>query len=58
VFIGAGFEFAAVVAVLTCFGWWLDGKWGTAPWLLIVGLSIGVIGETYKFYRMGKRFFR
>jgi F0F1-type ATP synthase assembly protein I len=22
-------------------GWWLDERWGTGPWLLIVGVMIG-----------------
>ena len=57
-FLGAGFEFAAVVAVLTGAGWWLDQHWATEPWLRIVGVGVGVVGETYKLYRLGKRFFR
>ena len=25
-------------------GWWLDGYWGTAPWLLVVGVVLGFLG--------------
>lgn len=53
----AGFEFAAVTAVLALLGWWLDGKWGTEPWLLVIGLAIGLIGGLYKLWKTGKRFF-
>ncbi|MEX0774885.1 MAG: AtpZ/AtpI family protein [Phycisphaeraceae bacterium] len=54
---GAGLEFAGVVAILTLLGWWADGKLGTAPWLVISGMAIGLIGGMYKLWRIGKRFF-
>ena len=56
-FVGAGFEFAAVTAIMAGIGWWLDRTWGTDPWLLITGLGIGVIGGMYKLWRQGRRFF-
>jgi F0F1-type ATP synthase assembly protein I len=54
---GAGFEFGAVVAALGLLGWWLDGKWSTQPWLLIVGVAVGVSGGLFKLWKTGKRFF-
>jgi ATP synthase protein I len=39
----AGLELGISVAVGALFGGWLDGKLGTAPWLLIVFLILGVI---------------
>lgn len=51
--IGAGFEFIAVCGVLTALGWWIDTKAGTAPILLIVFMAIGLIGSTYKLWRVG-----
>ena len=39
----AGLELGISVAVGALFGAWLDGKLGTAPWLLIVFLILGVI---------------
>jgi uncharacterized membrane protein len=56
-FVGAGFEFAAVIAMLGLGGWWLDGKWGTKPWLLIAGVAVGLFGGIYKFWRTGRQFF-
>lgn len=53
----AGLELAAATAGLALGGWWLDGKLGTGPWFMIVGLAFGVIGGTYKIWRVGKRFF-
>jgi len=39
----AGLELGISVAIGALFGNWLDGKLGTAPWLLIVFLILGVI---------------
>ena len=55
--VGVGFELAGVVAVMTLGGWWLDGKFGTRPWLMIIGLVISVTGGLYNLWRQGKRFF-
>ncbi len=39
----AGLELGISVAIGALFGAWLDGKLGTAPWLLIAFLIIGVV---------------
>src|SRR4051812_7109694 len=39
----AGLELGISVAIGALFGAWLDGKLGTAPWLLIAFLLVGVI---------------
>lgn len=39
----AGLELGISVAIGALFGAWLDGRFGTAPWLLIVFLILGVI---------------
>lgn len=44
---GAGLELAGAVAGLTLVGYWIDGKFGTDPWGLIVGLAMGLIGGFY-----------
>ncbi len=54
---GVGFEFAGAVGGLTLVGWWLDRRWQTQPWLMCLGMTIGVIGGIYKIWRLGKRFF-
>ncbi len=48
--IGVGFVWAARITSLglemvipAVFGQWLDGFWGTSPWLLIAGAGIGII---------------
>jgi F0F1-type ATP synthase assembly protein I len=52
-----GTELGLVVAVMTVGGWWLDGKLGSTPWLLLLGATIGIIGGLYKFWLISKRFF-
>ena len=37
-----GFEFGIYVAVFFLGGLWLDGKFGTRPWLAAVGAMFGV----------------
>jgi len=39
----AGLELGIAVGLGTAFGAWLDGKAGTAPWLMIVFLILGLI---------------
>ncbi len=38
---GVGFEFIAAILVCGGIGWWLDGRFGTKPWLLIAGAGLG-----------------
>ncbi len=37
-----GLEMAVAVGIGWGFGYWLDGKYETGPWLMIVGLLFGV----------------
>jgi ATP synthase protein I len=53
---GAGLELAGVVVILTLGGWWLDGRLGTGPWLVLIGAFVGIVGSLYKLWRVGKRF--
>ncbi len=52
-----GLELGLVVAVLAVGGWWLDGKFGTTPWLFVTGTAIGIVGGLYKFVRISRSFF-
>lgn len=38
---GVGFEFIFSILLPGAVGWWLDKKFGTAPWLMLVGGMIG-----------------
>ena len=39
----AGLELGIAVAIGALFGRWLDGKLGTAPWMMIVFLILGLV---------------
>jgi ATP synthase protein I len=39
----AGLELGIAVAIGALFGRWLDGKLGTAPWMLLVFLIVGLV---------------
>lgn len=52
-----GTTFAASVLLGVGLGYWLDRKWGTSPWLLLVGSGIGLFAGFYQFSKIvgGKR---
>ena len=54
---GAGLEIGLAVAGLTLVGWWLDGRWGTRPWLMLAGLAVAIVGGTYNVWKIGRSFF-
>lgn len=41
---GLGIELAAAVGLLSLLGWWIDGRLGSAPWGLVIGAMVGLIG--------------
>ncbi len=41
---GAGIQFALTFLVFGAAGWWLDGRLGSAPWLMIAGIALGATG--------------
>lgn len=48
---GAGLQFALTFLVCGALGWWLDGKLGTTPWLMIAGILLGACGAMYSLVR-------
>lgn len=38
---GAGMAFAFSILVFVLAGWWIDGKFDTSPWFLLLGLFLG-----------------
>jgi F0F1-type ATP synthase assembly protein I len=48
---GVGFELAAAVGGFTLVGYWWDRHFGTAPWGLLVGALLGLIGGMYNMIR-------
>lgn len=54
--LGAGIELGGAIILLTLAGWWLDGKLGTEPVLLIVGLALGFVAGFTQLLRQVRRF--
>lgn len=53
---GAGLELAAGVGAFTALGWWLDRRFGTAPWLMVIGGGLGLVGGLYNLWKQSKRY--
>ena len=49
-----GFSIAIPPAVLAFLGNWADQRFGTGPWLLLVGIVLGALLAFYTLYRMLK----
>jgi len=45
-----GMQLALSVIVFFFLGRWLDGMLETSPWLMIVGLALGIVGGFIKFF--------
>lgn len=54
-YMGLGVEMMASIVGPTLLGWWLDGKFGTEPWLVVSGMLLGLVGG---FYNMIKALMR
>lgn len=50
-FLTLGLQLALTVVVMFFAGRWLDGVCNTAPWLMIAGTIVGVVGSLIKFIR-------
>ena len=48
---GVGMQFALTFLAFGACGWWLDGRLGTAPWLMIAGILLGAAGAFYSLVR-------
>lgn len=47
-----GFQLASAVVGGLLLGGWLDKKYGTTPWLTVIGLVLGSAGGFYNFFRI------
>ena len=48
---GIGLELAGVIAGLALLGYWIDGRYGTSPWGILGGVSVGLVGGLYNLVR-------
>ncbi len=51
-----GLEFGVSIGIAAWFGSWLDGRWGTDPWLLLTGVILGSIAGFRSLFRFAKRY--
>lgn len=58
-FLTLGIQLAIAVVAFFFLGRWLDSLFGTAPWLMLTGLLLGITGGLVQFLRtalrLGKR---
>ncbi len=52
---GLGIELAASMIGLTLLGLWIDRRWATAPWGVVICASIGFVGGMYNFFRSAQK---
>jgi F0F1-type ATP synthase assembly protein I len=50
-FAGVGVQFAATIVVFAFAGVWLDRRFGTSPWLLLLCVFVGAGGGFFSMYR-------
>lgn len=48
---GIGLELAGVIAGLALAGYWIDSRFGTAPWGILGGVVLGLVGGLYNLVR-------
>ncbi len=48
---GLGMQLAATVGVMVFIGYWLDNKFNTSPWLIIIFSFLGVFTGMYSFIK-------
>ena len=50
-YLGLGMQLAATVGFMLLLGYWLDKKFETSPWLLLVFSFLGIISGLYNFLK-------
>ncbi len=50
-YLGLGMQLAATVGVMVLLGYWLDNKFNTSPWLIIIFSFLGILSGLYNFLR-------
>ncbi|MHB1096864.1 MAG: AtpZ/AtpI family protein [Gemmatimonadaceae bacterium] len=50
-FMGLGLQFVLSILFFLYIGQWVDGKLGTSPWFMILGVFTGATAAFYSMYR-------
>ena len=48
---GVGLQFAGAIVLFLFAGRWLDGRLGTEPWFLLLGVMVGAAAGFWSLYR-------
>lgn len=48
---GMGVELAGTVGVACLLGYWIDTRFGTSPWGIVILATVGVVGGLYNLIR-------
>jgi len=54
-FASLGLSVALAIFIGLFAGWWLDKKFDTQPWLLLIGLALGIAAGFSNIYRAGQK---
>ena len=54
---GVGMELVIGVVLFGGLGWWLDSKWQTRPWLMILGGGLGFSAGLWRLIKIARRSF-
>ena len=57
-YMSMGIELMVIFGLWMLLGWWLDGRWGTSPALMLVGAVVGFGLGMYRLVRDAHRAFR
>jgi F0F1-type ATP synthase assembly protein I len=49
---GMGIELTGAILAFTALGWWIDHSFETAPWGILVGACLGIVGGLYNLIRV------
>jgi len=50
-----GFMFPLAIGIGFAWGWWMDGKFGTFPWLTVLFTAFGVVAAFINLFRFASR---
>ena len=53
-----GISFVLAIVLGAWFGWWLDGRLGTAPWMLLIFFFFGLAAGVLNVYRTTGKFLK
>jgi len=52
---GVGLEFAGAVAGFAVVGYWIDSRYGSKPWGILIGVVLGLVGGLYNLVKESLR---